>query len=190
MPLRESRAFVLTGTSLSARYLTPAALASAALIGLVLFYRAQVMGKATAVAIALLATLVAVNAVQWKPAAVERFPAEDIKAFVQANKASVGYAGYTTASPLTVESDFALEVRPIEVRQGGLGPFFLHRIDSWYRPKWSHRIFIITGTEPAPVPEELGPASTDFLGEPIARQQFGNQIVSVYPGDVTKRFEW
>ena len=97
-----------------------------------------------------------------------------------------GYAGYWTAATTTYQTRFAVRVFPVfqcGAANAELCPFYLHRIDAWYRPKSGARTFLLTDS--AAVPPAIAAPPEDWKAVETAR--FGQLTVYVYPNDVASR---
>lgn len=96
---------------------------------------------------------------------------------------SIGYADYWDAAPLMWASHFRVRAYPVNAcGSGGLCPFPLHSISSWYQPLPHQRTFLISNpTKPA----NVSPAPN--LGKPSAVYHIGVLTMYVYPYDIASR---
>ena len=103
----------------------------------------------------------------------------------EANRVTVGYAGYWDASSLTWNSRDHVLVRPLEQcpnpRGADVCPFFLMRTPSWYVPKERHTFLLVDPSEAFVTSLPRG------LGRPIASYEVGTIGMYVYAYDIASR---
>ncbi len=111
--------------------------------------------------------------------------AEQVARFASRQSATVGYAGYWDAAPLTWSSHFATHVYPVAACAESLCAYELHRIASWYSPRPASRSFLVLdGTVRQVSLTSLPPA----IGPPVASERIGQLEVYVFSGDIARYF--
>jgi hypothetical protein len=108
-----------------------------------------------------------------------------IEHFVLAHGASVGYASYWDAAPVTWETRLRVQAYPIAPCATPIGvcPFYATQIDSWYLPRPNTRTFLLTDTRPT-VPAAIAAAPAS-LGPPVAQEAVGEGLtVYIYDHDI------
>ncbi len=118
-----------------------------------------------------------------------RFPsaaeAKMVARFAAQQSATVGYAGYWDAAPLTWSSSFAAHVYPVAACAEGLCAYELHRIASWYSPRSASRSFLVLdGTVRQASLTSLPPA----IGHPVAGEHIGQLVVYIFSEDIARYF--
>jgi hypothetical protein len=111
--------------------------------------------------------------------------ARAIQHFALAHGASVGYASYWDAAPVTWETRLRVHAYPIEpcASHTGVCRFYATQINSWYVPRPDTRTFLLTDARPA-VPSAVAAAPAS-LGRPLAQQAIGEGLtVYVYDHDI------
>jgi hypothetical protein len=100
--------------------------------------------------------------------------------------ATVGYANYWDAAPLTWQMKSDVRVYPVRSCASGAGvcPFGLHRISTWYLPRPGRRSFLVVDPRFPNGPQDPGPA----LGRPIRVAAIPPARVYVYDDDIAARF--
>jgi hypothetical protein len=178
------------GTTPTARYFLPAWIAGAALLGLLVSYtRARVFVVAGVVAFAGLAIREHVTNTPQPTSDVPSYTvASLIERYAAAHHATVGFAGYWIAAPLTFEAYFKVHVYPLEVcpTSSDFCPNAGFFISSWYAVQPHIRSFLVTSTLPEPT--DVIPSPAPNLGRPISAEGIGNYTVYIYPYDITRAF--
>lgn len=99
--------------------------------------------------------------------------------------ATIGYAGYWDAAPITWATHLRIKLYPVQPCNGEKSycRFFLHYISSWYTPRRGQRTFLITDST-QPYGSTLPVAS---LGHPSAVYHINELTMYIYPYDIASR---
>jgi hypothetical protein len=112
--------------------------------------------------------------------------ASEIKSFVTAHGATIGYSGYWDSTPVTWETNLQVKVFPLEPCAAPTvlcGPPYLAYINTWYLPRPNVRSFLLTDTRPN-IPFEVT-APPRSLGRPLAQATVGKGLtIYVYNYDI------
>ena len=108
-----------------------------------------------------------------------------IERYVTARHATLGFAGYWEAAPLSFETRFKLTVAPVDACGSTLCPFRGARLSNWYVPQAHERSFLLV-TSAQPLDEVAAPAPK--LGRPLSVATFGAFAVYVYSYDIASMF--
>jgi hypothetical protein len=119
---------------------------------------------------------------------ISNFPTDTVSAEVariaRHEHATIGYAGYWDAAPITWATHFAVKVYPVQACGPALCPVSLHYITSWYIPRRGRRSFLISDpTQPGST------LSVPSLGSPTAVYHIGALTMSVYAYDIASRMQ-
>ncbi|MGA2165441.1 MAG: hypothetical protein ABSH36_13365 [Solirubrobacteraceae bacterium] len=114
---------------------------------------------------------------------ISNFPTDTVSAEVariaRREHATIGYAGYWDAAPITWSTHFGVKVYPVQACGPALCPVSLHYITSWYIPRRGQRSFLISDpTQPGST------LSVPSLGSPTAVYHVGALTMSVYSYDI------
>jgi hypothetical protein len=106
-----------------------------------------------------------------------------IEEFVTARGADHGYAGYWDAMTITLQTDFDLDIYPVQPCPDGMGlcPSLLSRLDSWYIPRPETRSFYLVN--PVGGLPRVPPPPPSW-GRPLATGAFDGATVYVYGFDL------
>jgi hypothetical protein len=185
-------AFSLTslGATGAPRYLIVAWFSVAALLGLLAasrLHRGLVIAGVLAFSLITANELITDGEPTFGPTATvpSYLIADEIDRYVTSEHASLGFAGYWEAAPLSLETRFRLTVAPIGVCGAFFCPFTISSLSSWYVPHPRTRSFLLTTTV-QPLDEIAGPAFN--LGRALNFETFGPFTVYVYPYDIAKAF--
>jgi hypothetical protein len=110
--------------------------------------------------------------------------AGEIERFATAHGASIGYAGYWDAAPVTWETHLRIKLYPIVgcPTPAGLCPFINNQINTWYVPRANTRTFLLADTRAIEL--TVGSPSASF-GRPIAEEALeGGFTIYVYSHDI------
>jgi hypothetical protein len=182
-------AFLLTSVSANTadgRYLVGAWAAAAALLGILATGRTA----RTALLVGVVA-FCALNARSELASGVtplglgpDQRVAGEIERFATAHGASIGYAGYWDAAPVTWETHLRIKLYPIVgcPTPAGLCPFVNNQIITWYVPRANTRTFLLADSRAIEL--AVGSPSASF-GRPVAEEELeGGFTVYVYDHDV------
>jgi hypothetical protein len=177
----------LSATASNSRYLVGAWVAVAALLGTLALTPAT--RTIIALGVALFGVLnlrsdLASGVPAYGPGPDQRL-AGVIEHFATAHGASVGYASYWDAAPVTWETRLRVKVFPIQACDSPASwcPFYNNQISSWYLPRASARTFLLTDSRPG-IPLEVSTAPASF-GVPIASEVVGEGLtVYIYGHDL------
>jgi hypothetical protein len=177
----------VSGNTGDGRYLVGAWVAMAALLGTI--STAAAARTVLVLGVALFAALNVWSEVSGgvQPAGIgpSQRLAGEIQHFVLAHGASIGYASYWDAAPVTWETHLRVQAYPLEPCATPIGvcPFYATQINTWYAPRPDTRTFLLTDTRPTvPAAITAPPAS---LGSPVAQQAVGEGLtVYVYDHDI------
>ena len=175
----------------ASRYLLGVGLAAAALVAVRAAGDPQgraLVGAAMALS-ALLGTLVLAQG----GLATDRFDAptageaRELVRLARSERATVAYAGYWSAMPLTWKAGLALPVYPVRPcdARGRLCPFEFHRISTWYAPRRGARSLLVVDRRV----QALSVTALDpRLGPPLAVHRVGGLEVATFGYDIAARF--
>jgi hypothetical protein len=178
--------FILSSTPVdinSDRYLVGLVYAAVALVPLLAGRSALRQAAITACTVVFAFTGL-VQLVQGQATAnTSNFPTDRVSAEVaqiaRREHATIGYAGYWDAAPITWATHFGVKVYPVAPCGVQLCRFGLHYITSWYTPRPGQRSFLISDpTQPGST------LSVPSLGRPIAVYHVEQLTMSVYPYDI------
>jgi hypothetical protein len=103
-----------------------------------------------------------------------------IARFISAQRATIGYTGYFDAASLRWSTHGSVAVYPVQACAQGLCPFYLNRIDGWYRPHGARRSFLI-----ASAADQFVQSPPPAWGRPAQTATFGQVVVYIWNHDVT-----
>jgi hypothetical protein len=182
----------LSSTARNDRYLIGAWAALAALLGTLTAGR---RGRAVLLGAVALFGLLNIHAELSVPAApFATGPSHRVtgalERFVRAHGATIGYGGYWDSTPVTWNSDFAVQVLPVQMcglPRGWCGSSEIE-ITSWYTPRPHTRTFLLVDTRPG-VPSAITAPPASF-GRPIAGEVLGEGLtVYVFNHDIASDIE-
>jgi hypothetical protein len=177
----------VSGSTSDGRYLLGAWAAMAALLGVLASTPAARAALVGGVALFGLLNLHAELATGVVRAGVgpDQHLADEIERFASAHGASIGYASYWDAAPVTWETHLKVELYPIEgcATAAAVCPFYGIDMSSWYLPRANTPTLLLTDSRPG-IPSAISSAPAGF-GRPLAQAYVGEGLtVYVYDHDV------
>ena len=111
----------------------------------------------------------------------------DLIAFLEARGLTYGYAAYDEASPISVKSDFRLQLRPVtelftsadEQCAQSICPYAYNSVSDWYGGRAGPSFIVVD-----PEMVRLGQAPPDTLDTPVEVLHQGRFTIYVFPDDV------
>ncbi len=170
----------------TARYMPGAYAGTAALLPALAGQRA-VQRALLASAIAVFATLIAVNhLIEGTPAGDAASPTPQTTSamlhFVREHGAQHGYASYEVAPVATWETRSALRAYPVYTCGASLCPLPWEQVSTWYRPQGNVPTFLIANPATPPPTGIVNPPAS--WGPPAAIGHFGGYTVFIYGHDI------